>query len=1116
MQTLCLRNRVLHVALLTCFMVTCTTTALGQTQFGSIGGVVTDPTGANVPGVAIRAINEATNTGFSTMSTPAGDYLIEGLLPGVYTVSGSKAGFSEYRFTGITVVAGQVSRADLHFAVGATSQSVTVKAEAGSLGTESAAVADHILTSYIDRPATVEVGDQSPSETTVMELQGHVDGGGRSVEAYGIRSYDRRVTLDGAVLGFSSATGIIMPRGSVGEVEAAALNADAEHQTGNTSEMFTKRGANQLHGEVWNELRNGALEALPWYVNAPRTAGTPMPSFGFSVGGPVYFPRIYNGHDKTFFFAAYQRFYEPYQLTENSTVPNDAMRAGDLQELGVPIVDPTTQQPFLNNTIPTDRISPIATKILDRYYPSIGSTPFGYGDISWVGPQYHTYWAQFYRVDHQFGSKNSLSVSYLYDHTPFDWGAQGETGGYDLPRAYTGWNYQLQTFNFVNLSDVHAFSPSVLNEFDFGVRMGIHTLSTQSTNGIQELTALGLPVAADTPNVTGLPDIEVTGITHVSDDFATGESDWRVYTVRDHVSWVKGRFSTKVGFESVTYSGTSLSYGSVFGNYNFTGFFTGTGFGDFLLGLPSSTSRSLPSGVTGSRQHQLGVFGQEYVRLNSRLNFNAGLRVQYNAPPIEPFGRYYNFDPKTGDLIVPNQASLSEVNPGLGPELLAHIMLANDAGFPTHLVNSHVTFDPRAGIAYQVSNNLVFRVGYGLYHNLLANGAPMGSAIFAAGSESYTNTNVCVEGSCTPAFTLANPFPGGGVNAVSGLAVNGVNPDLHIPQTHQWNATLEQRLRGGVVVRGSYVGSKSTFLPYQRNINLPPASAVPFTSERLNYPDYYSVNYADSGGNQTYNAFDLEFDTHVAHGLSLRGGWTYVKCLSDVDEDGQEFHYGSLGPLGPVIEDPYNRSRDKGNCSQIPTHTFRTFFVYDLPLGKGQRFLGNPTELLAKVANAAFGGWSVSGFYHAHTGKWYTPEWSGFDAANTGETLIRPDRICSGVPTHQDDHHVYDPSCFVVPADGSYGNSGRGILQDLGLWKLDAGMYKTFRFSANETMPRFRVGFTSVNIFNHPGKESTGLGPWTANSVGNAAIANDTVYDSGAINELGGWRQIRFQMQILF
>src|SRR5208282_420741 len=170
----------------------------------------------------------------------------------------------------------------------------------------------------------------------------------------------------------------------------------------------------------------------------------------------------------------------------------------------------------------------------------------------------------------------------------------------DLPPANNGWDTLLTTVNFLNISDVHVFSPTVLNEFDLGVRMGPHNTSSNSTNGIKELTDLGLPVPTSTPNVGGLPEIDISDVTPVVLGNADAESDSRLWTVRDVVTWVKGRLTTKFGFEGVNNPGTSISYGGVFGTYNFSGLFTGSGFGDLLLGLPSNTARSFPSGVTGS------------------------------------------------------------------------------------------------------------------------------------------------------------------------------------------------------------------------------------------------------------------------------------------------------------------------------------------------------------------------------------------------------------------------------------------------------------------------------------------------------------------------------------
>src|SRR5581483_10199565 len=362
----------------------------------------------------------------------------------------------------------------------------------------------------------------------------------------------------------------------------------------------------------------------------------------------------------------------------------------------------------------------------------------------------------------------------------------------------------------------------------------------------------------------------------------------------------------------------------------------------------------------------------------------------------EPSGQYYNFDVHSGDLVVPNERSLAHLNPGLDPSLVSRIVTASSAHFPSRLVNAEMNVNPRLGFAYHIWTNTVVRGGFGSYGGLLGRGAPTGGP-FTPGLQNFTNLNNCIGASCTPAFTLSDPFPGGGVQAVSGLDVSGVNPYMRVPQTYQWNLTVEQRLPANFVLRTTYMGSKSSNLAYRRNINLPPASTIPLSQDRLVYPQWYSVTYSDSGGNASYQSWDTQFTRRWANGLTVDGGYSLTKCITDDDEGGLESNNGSYGRLGITIEDPYSRSRDRGNCESIARHRFRTLYVYDLPLGRGRTLLKNPQGVGAALLNAIAGGWSVSGFFIASTGRFYTPYWSGFDAANTGQTFIRPDRICSGV-----------------------------------------------------------------------------------------------------------------------
>ena len=1093
-----------------------------QSQFGSVSGIVTDPSHALVSHAIVSATNQATNVGFSTVTTASGNYLIGGLLPGVYTVSTHVVGMKDFRVADLVVSAGQVTRADMELTLDSTLQTVTVSANAAQLNTESPTVVTKPPEQLVLQPATIAPSDQALSDTLLPYLPGQNEIGGRAVTAYGSRTYDRLVTLDGSAIGLSSSELLRMPRDTVIDLQATSLSADAEHQTSATSEMFTAKGTNDLHGTIWTEIQNQALDALIWYASPPRPPGIPTVGYGFTLGGPIFIPKIYQGRNKTFFFIGFQKFSVKVPEIIPQTIPTSQMISGNLQQLGMDIIDPQTGQPFPNATIPPSRISPVAQATLNQFYPKIGGD-FIFNNYSSIFNSLEPFHDLFLRIDQQLGSKNSVSGTYGYNNlytTDTNGDQTTVTNGNEAvcnpfcTTTGTGIQMYSNVVNFVNASAIHIFTPSLINEANFGIR-NTNTSTNSSTNGASILQSLGLPSLPNAPNITGGPFLNVEGVSGVA--FVTqAQAGRRIYTFHDTLGWTKGRSATKVGFELIRPTTSSTNYGNVFGAYSFTGLFTGSGFGDFLLGLPSQTSRSLPLGATGSEQEELGFFGEEHFQITKRLVIDAGLRIEYNSAPTEPYGRYYNFDLSNGDLVVPNGNSLNLVDQGLAPELLEHIITAKAAGFPSKLVKGQLYANPRLGFAYQIGKNTVIRGGYGMYGSLQGNGGPTGGP-FTPGIQNFTNANNCnAAGACSPSFTLADPFPGMGVQSVSGLDVNGVNPNLAVPETHQWSLTVEQRLPASIVFRTSYTGSVSNTLPYQRNIDLPPASTIPFSQSRLIYPLYYSVTYADSGGNQSYEGLDAEFTRQFLNGLTFEGGYTLAKCITDDDEGGLEFNYGSWGPLGNTIEDPYNLYRDRGNCEQTPRQNFRTMYVFDSPVGSGRTWLNSPRGLGGRLLDSAIGGWTTSGFFIDHTGKFYTPLWSGFDAANTGQFLIRPDRICSGKVPNQSGTMVFNPACFVQPPSGRYGNAGTGIIEGLGEWRFDLGAYKYFTFVHDTRMPKLRIGMTSINILNHPAKETSGTSPFIINSPGTVAMADDTPYDSGTTANLGGQRQIRFELKLLW
>lgn len=492
-----------------------------------------------------------------------------------------------------------------------------------------------------------------------------------------------------------------------------------------------------------------------------------------------------------------------------------------------------------------------------------------------------------------------------------------------------------------------------------------------------------------------------------------------------------------------------------------------------------------------------------------------GLRYQNNRVPYEINGRFYNFDPATGNLVVPDQDALGRINPGLSPALRSRIVTAQSAGFPGKLVQSQNGWNPRIGIAYRGFKDYVVRAGYGVYNHLVANGTTGNNNIFSAGAEDFTNALV----NNAPLFDLSNPFPsgtGGGTRPVGGISAGGINRSIKTPRTDQWNLSVDREIFLKFGLRTSYVGSKTTHATYRRNINLPPPSTIPFTSGRLIYPAYTGVTFTDSGGNVSYHALDIEARRSLDHGIYLNFGYTLAKQMTDVDEGGIQGTWGSSGALGPVIQNPYNRAGEKSNAHAIPRHFLKAVYTWDFPVGKGRTWLNNPTTFGGAVLDRIVGGWTFTGTGYAHSGWWFTPFYSGFDSANTGQFTTRPDRVGSGKAANRTPTNLFQVSDFVQQPAGRYGNSAPRVIEGLGAWKMDMGAYKSIALTSYEKGPELRIGMTSSNIFNHPNKAPWMNSAWLINSPRTVGIADDYYYDSVVSGGLGAWRFVRFDVSVRF
>jgi len=325
-------------------------------------------------------------------------------------------------------------------------------------------------------------------------------------------------------------------------------------------------------------------------------------------------------------------------------------------------------------------------------------------------------------------------------------------------------------------------------------------------------------------------------------------------------------------------------------------------------------------------------------------------------------------------------------------------------------------------------------------------GGPFGSEV------NYTNTLT----NGVPAFSF--PYAFGGDTSIPSESLIAVSPFLRTPYIQQWNLTLEHQLPGDIVVRAAYRGFRADEIPYQVDINMPPPSANPANQSVYNYPSFNQVGYIEDGGIQKMNALDLAVERKATRGLTFQSQYTWSKNLSDAGDD-YEVNATGLNTL-----DPYNRALDMGNVSYSPRHRWVTAALYELPFGSGKSLGSNLSPVVGRIV----GGWQLSGIFVLQTGRFMTPIVNGVDPTNNRSILtgqVRPD--CAGNPNLSNPTPTdwFNESVFSVPAAGTYGTCGRGIIVGPGIANLNLGLTKSFRLTERAAV---QLRATASNALNHP------------------------------------------------
>ncbi|HTW46317.1 MAG TPA: carboxypeptidase-like regulatory domain-containing protein [Acidobacteriaceae bacterium] len=1002
-----------------------------QTTQGTILGTVHDSAGAVIPHATVTLTSLDEGTTRTTQSNAAGDYKFVDVKEGHYTVTMQAQGFDKFVVDGVSLAVRQELRIDGTLAVGAVKQEVVVNGDqASAIDTESPTISGTFTADdALNLPVNTRASFGGTSAYNILGampgMQGDSYTGGFSLQ--GALPYQLEVTVDGITLknpAGSSVIGDAFPSSeSISEIRADGALANAEYGDPGQVVVTTKAGTNNLHGSGFFYYQSSAFDAIPYTY--PTTTTKPSlqgKTFGGSVGGPVVLPH-YNGHNKTFFYGAYEGWRHPAQTTEFEKVPSTLMKQGDFSKYNsntfTGLTDPYTGQNW-GTQIPSGQINTIATNTLKQFYPdpNIGD-PTAYTDDSTANYQRNVDASgqsnQFdVRGDQYFGSTNGFLL-----WGRFTWKDFPTNSGQilDLPSSVNTSNDRV-----MKVDANWNISPHFVNEGGFGFTFytsgssnpfnGYAWTNSQGWQGLQNLF------------YNGIPEMDFNNLQSLNADRLTSLSKSKTYDYSDTLIWTHGLHIVKFGgdiqaLEAITPLGFNGS--DNYGTYTFNtsgsnGLFTGVDFGDFLLGIPDQTFYDVVRQDNDGLSNHYAFFGQDEWRVTRQLTLSYGLRYELHPGYYDRYGDIANFDPTyahAGRVIYPQNkqsllaqsflASANACDPdGVDDTNSATVngapcmpVLGNaTAGYPSGLkMYPHLRFMPRFGFAYSptAKENWVVRGGVGLYNiNMLGSSFYSLTGTAQAQTQQFSNTY----NPATHAIGYQWPQVYAGSGGAAGVGNYGTDyfgtansANWQDPYTIQWTMGVDHDLGNGYAGRITYIGSETHHETWAPDENTLPFSTTmsaynaPIT-DRL-FPNWGRINNRMTSANASYNSLQLEATHRLQHGLEYDSVFTWAKSLADNQGPGNFGFAGEGG--GDRATSILDREADFGNVFGTRRLKWNTTALYDLPFGRGSMFGSS----IPRAADVIAGGWRFSTILTVQSGPFespYFPSGQG-DPSGTGSGL---------------------------------------------------------------------------------------------------------------------------------
>jgi hypothetical protein len=1075
------------------------------TGTATLVGTLTDNTGAVVPGAAVNIVNTETQFVYNGVTNNEGAYYVPNLIPGTYRLTIQADGFKRYVREGIILRTSEQPRIDVQLEVGAVTESINVEASAPLLETETTATGQVLEGETIVKIPVL----QKYAFRILLYLPSTSNINGQHV--VGQRERSLGYTLDG-IGGKEPVRSMI---GSTNQVTSTTIDALQEvklfttgmpaefgHSAGGLLSTVFKSGTNSFHGSAEDRYIQKVLIHRTKLEQLPRNNPFTYHELSGTMGGPVYIPGLYNGKDKTFWFFGYQRHHEKGGETATLAVPSPEMLAGNFNFGGLnPIYDPDTtafgqnalcqpagsecwyRLPFPNNQVPQSRFDPAVRNFLGRNpYTPENNTQRAFNAAS--GPtnnlisptNYRSYRTRFDgKIDHQFSPNHKMFGRYSHvRHRSWRDRLSPEIAWLDYDTRAVP--LPIDQRNVV-LSDTLTLSPTTINEMRLGFNRRKGT-TIPNTIGQDWAGQLGIPrVSAETfpnfqaCNTTGGSSLSncTGGTTFFRQDnngLSRSQEVGEDFTFQENLTKVVNNHTLKFGYETIRTRYNSLVAALPSGTYRFGGTDfpfrpnTGNAFAAFLLGSVSNAEYTQAVTTWLPRWWSHAFYVQDDFKIRRNITLNLGLRWSYESPFNTKYGFQSQFDPAAIDPISGRRGAITHPK---GP--LAKRDLNN--------------FQPRLGLAWQITPSLVFRSSFGMItQDLMTNGLNQNFEEYFA-----TASIQAPPGDPRPVFKLGqgpppfqfNILPDGSVpfsgSNFSNRNASWFDPNMALPYIMNWSGGFQWNFSQNWLLETTYQGSRGVRLLNAWDINQIPLdiSTDPAELQRIfqasqtrkPYPQFGSIRHYSNYGDNSYHGVTIRGEKRYSKGLVVNAFYTFSKALNNGDNDGN---------VDGITF--YNRALEKGRANYDIRHRFVSVMTLELPFGKGRAFMNKGGFL-----NAVLGGWDFAYTQTLQSGPPFTVTFAGSPNNYLPAATTRPNLV-PGVdpvtPNWNIGEHRFptqaqvpylNADAFAYPGAFTPGNMGRNIIEGPGLTWPQFSFSKEWSFFERA---RFILRWDMNNPFKSP------------------------------------------------